>query len=227
MTNLLGIVAAGGYASRMGISEPKSMLTIEGITLLEYTLKGLQRAGVKSIIVFTDRNDYLEQQCNISHKYDGVQVVEDRGVSSTIEMLYMARKINRYRKYVFCYGHAPRTSIIYKCLVNCERDLGGLVVNTSLRSDLIKRGNGFLEPPFFVRENKINSLNYCRIWSNLFHSCANNIYSIPASSPPEFNDQIGWYYYKRYMLEYITEHPRPKHAFNADCLLHYGLQTAG
>jgi len=227
MTNLLGIVAAGGYASRMDISTPKSMLTIEGITLLEYTLEGLQRAGVKSVVVFTNRTDYLEQQYKISHKYDGVQIVEDRGVSSTIEMLYMARKINRHGKYLFCYGHAPRTSIIYKCLANCEKDLGGIVVNTSLRSDLIKRGNGFLEPPFFVSENKIHSLDYCRLWSKLFHSCANNIYSIPVSSSPEFNDRIGWYHYSRYMLKHVAKHPNTNHAFNADCLLRHASQAAG
>lgn len=212
MTKLIGIVAAGGYASRMGILEPKPMLTVEGKTLLEYTLISLQFAGVKNILVFSNRTDYFNQQRRIVQKFDGIQLVEDYGISSTIELLYMAREICTAKKYLFCYGNAPRTSNIYKEMSDCKKHLGAIILKESSRRDLIQNGDCFLEPPFFIDESKARSFRPYRLWSELYHDYKNNIYHSHVNAPPEFNDHIGWYKYRRYIYNYIIDDLGPNKA---------------
>ena len=212
MTKLIGIVAAGGYASRMGILEPKPMVTVEGKTLLEYTLISLQLAGVKNILVFSNRTDYFNQQYKIVQKLKGIQIVEDYGVSSTIELLYMAREICTAKKYLFCYGNAPRTSDIYREMADCKKELGAIIIKESSRRDLIQNGDCFLEPPFFIDETKVRLFRHYRLWSELFHDCTNNIYHRHVNAPPEFNDHIGWYKYRHCIYNYIIDYLGPNKA---------------
>ncbi len=203
MTNLIGIVAAGGYAKRMGILEPKPMLAIEGKTLLEYTLVSLKDAGVKNIIVFSNRTDFINQQYKIVQNFSGIQLVEDNGISSTIELLYMAREIYKATNYLFCYGNAPRTSDIYREMSNCKKEVGAIIIKKSSRRDLIQKGDTFLEPPFFINESKINLFGHYRLWSELFKDCKNSTYHSYIDAPPEFNDHIEWYKYRRYVYSHI------------------------
>ena len=212
MDNPISIVAAGGYASRMGILEPKPMLTVEGKTLLEYTLISLQLAGVRNILVFSDRTDYFDQQIKIVQKFDNIRIVKDCGISSTIELLYMAREICKGKKYLFCYGNAPRTSDIYREMSGCTKALGAITIKESSRRDLIQNENRFLEPPFFIDESKVRLLRNYRLWSELFHDCENNIYHNHVIVPPEFNDHVGWYKYRRYIYKYIIDDFGPNKA---------------
>ena len=209
MARAVGIVAAGGYGTRMGISRPKSMLVVDGVTLLEYTLMALQVAGMEDILVFSNREDCFDSQRRIVQRYRGAEVFKDGGGASTIELLYLARDICAAERYLFCYGSAPRTSCTYRDILDCPRSLGALGLPHSSRRDLIPSGDRLLEPPFLVEDGSLGFSRYYKSWSELFWSHGDNIYQQYSDHPPEFNDRSGWQRYRSYLCDCIIPELMP------------------
>ena len=121
MTELTAIIAAGGFASRMGIYKPKPMLSVEGKTLLEYTLTSLNIVNVSNVLVFNNRDEFQKDYQDIVKKYNNVELVSCGELKSTIELLYITREISPSKKYLFCYGNAPRTQILCNNITNCNK----------------------------------------------------------------------------------------------------------
>ena len=209
MDDVVGVVAAGGHATRMGIKAPKSMLTVNGKTLLEYTLLSLQKAGVKTIFVFTDRKDFVAEQRQLVMGFNSIHVIEDSGVSSTIELLYTAMSLSKKTKYLFCYGNSPRSSAIYRNMHSCEKALGAIRIIRSSRRDPIKSGNNYLEPPFFVNLNIYDFACYYSSWSELFYAYADDAFYTNYNIPPEFNTCDEWEKYSRYINTHLTGDHKP------------------
>lgn len=208
MTNdLLAIIAAGGHASRMKILPPKSMLAVNGTTLLEITLRSILGAGVREVLVFTNRKDWLRSQRDMVSKFPRTELILDEGVNSTIELLYLAREIRLSDAYLFCYGHAPPPSGVVSEICCEDKPLGGMTNFTSTRLDRIKLNNRYLEPPFYIKEELLNSSVQYSKWSRLFSHHQNKIHKVPLAGPPEFNYSNEWNYYRHYFGNLIGESP--------------------
>lgn len=214
MIELTAIVAAGGFASRMGIYQPKPMLSIEGKTLLEYTLNSLQLASVRKILVFNNREEFQLDYLSIIKKYDNVELVRCNELNSTVKLLYITREISPSMNYLFCYGNAPRTQMVCRDIIHGSNHLGAINLKQSSRKDLISNGNYFLEPPFFINESTIRPFPEVVLWSDLFFKFKKYTFHYYIDAPSEFNTQAEWHSYKRYIYDYLVETPIPNNSID-------------
>jgi CTP:molybdopterin cytidylyltransferase MocA len=80
------VIAAGGRASRFGCRSPKSMLTVNGVPLLIYTVKSILNAGVTRVIVCLNRPEWQREMARSLENIPEVEMVIDKGYPSTFPM---------------------------------------------------------------------------------------------------------------------------------------------
>lgn len=189
-----GVVAAGGFATRMGWKMPKSMAVVRGRTLLAWNLLELHLAGVRRVLVFTNRPDWVPAQQAILAAFPGTELVEDKGVGSTLELVKAAITMDAER-ILFAYGHAPTHHRHLRKLLDTDTRVACTKVSfSSRRRPIPDSEGGFLEPPVWV--DRVVSLNgTCTGWNDLLTTVG--VRAVPLATPGEFNDQ-------REFLEYSS-----------------------
>jgi choline kinase len=74
MTNLTALILAAGYGSRIAdvTTDPKSLLTVNGKSLMDWHFEALKSVGIKNVVVVTGyKRDVLESYLEkYSHDFD-------------------------------------------------------------------------------------------------------------------------------------------------------------
>ena len=125
-------VAAGGFAERLGGNRPKSLLTIDGTSLLELTVRGALNAGARRAYVLTNRLDFITETERAVYPLRDVIVVPDTGFSSTLQLACEMRIAASVRT-LFLYGHAPRPVSLLSEITKLEGQVTACAFSRSSR----------------------------------------------------------------------------------------------
>jgi len=77
------------------------MLRMDGMALLEITVRSLLTAGISNVVVLTNREDAQREQERMLQRFRGVELLPDDGVRSTIELLQIAERLRVSNSYCF------------------------------------------------------------------------------------------------------------------------------
>ena len=97
---ITAVIAAGGYATRLGCKYPKPFIEVDHIPLLRHWLFQINRIGITNILVFTNRPEWYsatEAAC------DGfpARVETDKGFSCSLELAKLALRYTDASKILF------------------------------------------------------------------------------------------------------------------------------
>jgi hypothetical protein len=196
--NYQALVLAGGSARRMSSDCPKALLPVNGRPLLEFTLSGLNEAGLSPILVMTDRLEYFGRTVRVASRFPRVDVMPSRPAESTLQVVLEAVPWLASR-FMFIYGHAPRFSAHYNCLFSVSART--IVTRTSLsskRTVIAAKTHGFIEPPYVLEVDDLP--NSCALsWTDFFLLQSRELVEVPLVGPNEFNSPAEYRVYSEYV----------------------------
>ena len=190
-------IAAGGFAERLGGDRPKSLLTIDGTSMLELTVRAALSAGARKAYVLTNRLEFLsETEAAVSALRD-VVIVPDAGFASTFQLAREMR-ISSSSRTLFLYGHAPRPIRLLNKITQQDNPVAAYAFSRSSRRHPIPRGERRLEPPFLIETQLLNTPE--DRWDDFFSSLGLSVHVLDTDDEPEFNlpDEANLY------LSYIS-----------------------
>lgn len=190
-------IAAGGYAERLGGDCPKSLLTIDGTSLLELTVRGALSTGARKAYVLTNRREFIAETERAVSSLRDVIVVSDMGYASTLQLAREMRVISSVST-LFLYGHAPRPLSLLKEITSQKRQVTACAFPKSSRRQPIVRGKRRLEPPFLIETQLLETRH--DQWCDFFASLGSGARVLETDDEPEFNlpDEANLY------LSYIS-----------------------
>ncbi|MEK7193384.1 MAG: NTP transferase domain-containing protein [Patescibacteria group bacterium] len=214
------VVAAGGKGTRLGTFAQrygnKSLVPIERLPVLGYTLEWLKEVGVEEIIVTVN---YMTEYRRIEELF---------GKDSRITMAY-----NRYRKnsaqcisplrgkldsrFIFIYGHAPVPPSHLRNLVEIAKEgvAVSLYPNTTqgatrkparLLGHLVTleaSGSLFVETPHVLNHEFVELLAKTSSWGVSFQRYQGQLVGVRAHHPSEFHYQHNFVAFRKYMIEFL------------------------
>jgi CTP:molybdopterin cytidylyltransferase MocA len=177
-------IAAGGFAERLGGNGPKSLLTIDGTSMLELTVRGALSAGARKAYVLTNRLEFIAETERAVSSLRDVIVVPDMGFSSTLQLAREMRITSSVRT-LFLYGHAPRPISLLNEIAQQEGEVTAYAFSRSSRRRPIARGERLLEPPFLIETQLLDTRE--DQWCNFFTSLGSRVRVLDTDDEPEFN----------------------------------------
>lgn len=203
MSNYNVLVSAGGYATRFGSNTAKSLIYVNGVSLLERTLQSVI-AGTLSprIFVLTNRPEHTESYREICDRYDECFLSFDPGYSSTIRLVVENLPILADR-FCFLYGHAPPSSDHISKIWELNAEVVGSAYPKSSRKDPIFSQSKYLEPPFLISKELFIS-DRIKSWSCLFSLYSRKATILETFFEPEFNNREEFQRYIERSSEYIS-----------------------
>jgi CTP:molybdopterin cytidylyltransferase MocA len=186
-------IAAGGFAERLGGNCPKSLLTIDGTSLLELTVRGALSAGARRTYVLTNRREFLAETERAVSSLPDVVVVMDVGYSSTLQLAREMRVVSAART-LFLYGHAPRPLSLLSEVTNQECQVTACSFRKSSRRQPIVQGKRRLEPPFMIETQLLETRH--DQWCDFFASLGSAARLLDTDDEAEFNlpDEANLYF---------------------------------
>jgi hypothetical protein len=201
--NTIAIIAAGGYGRRLRSRCPKSLLRVADVSMLQYTLHEVAKLGLKKILVYTDRPEYLTQYSEICTQYgiDNIQVIPH--VKSTFEIIkrYHATSDNDI---LFLYGHIPHSLNHYSKLFRAS---GSLVCSAHDKSTMKRlnaiKVNLFLEPPYLIDHSLLKNIQ-SENWQDFFKNSPFQPSYILDDAPNEFNYYQEYVTFRNFVLNHLS-----------------------
>lgn len=186
MNKRIAIVAAGGFARRIGTDCPKSLIKIDGTEILKLHLNELSRLYLDKILVYTNRFDYYDTYKTISSHFKNVELVIDPGFNSTFEILQTYHEKSD-SDILFTYGHTIIKRQHYISLVQVPSIINCSLFVASSKTIIYRPINSyFVEPPYFISKKYLQNIdtnNWNDFLKNNLMFC-NYLYS---TTPNEFN----------------------------------------
>lgn len=177
-------IAAGGFAERLGGGRPKSLIAIDGVSLLELTVRAALSAGARTTYVMTNRAEFVSETQAVVSSFRNVIVVPDKGYSNTLQ-LARATRSKTLANTLFLYGHAPRPLSLLTALLEGKRRVNACAFPASSRRHPIASGDRRLEPPFLLEPGLLEA--EAEQWCDLFTSLGSGVGVIHTDDAPEFN----------------------------------------
>jgi CTP:molybdopterin cytidylyltransferase MocA len=206
VSGAVAFIAAGGFATRMGRGKPKSLIRLGHRSLLEMTVQTLVDAGLDDILIANNRSEFNDEFREICSRYAEVSLVVDRGYSNTF-LLMLGYSNLLADRFIFCYGHAPRSSQTVQRIWESDGDVSAGRYASSSRRDAIATPDGFLEPPFLITKPALERKDFAS-WSGLFARRGSDVRAIGlAGDEPEFNspEELGRYHsYLRRIMDHAN-----------------------
>jgi len=210
------VVVAGGKGVRLGELAKKygnkSLVPINGIPLLGYTLEWLREAGVCEIIISVN---YMSEYRKVAELFGGdsdILLSHNRYRTSSAQCLppLLERLDSRF---LFVYGHAPAPPNHLRGI--CDLASKGVAVSlystttqgatrkpASIREDVVKledSGSLFIEPPHVLTSDFVYILNRSRSWGAAFKRYQGSLVDLRAVHPPEVHYRKNFTRLKRYI----------------------------
>jgi len=204
------IIAAGGKGFRLGSLANtygnKSLVKIQGKTILEFTVEALLKAGVTEAIVSIDNEENYEKACKAFKGKRRVKVVQDQGTGNTAQ-LPLAFDYLLKEKFWFIYGNTPPLVSHLKAM-NAAFNKADAIVSyfpfSTSRYPLIAELDGnqaknlkysrdslskeaFVEPPFLLRNDILPFIQKHEEWYKILPAYCqegNKIIGVPSLMPP-------------------------------------------
>jgi CTP:molybdopterin cytidylyltransferase MocA len=196
--DVTAVVAAGGYARRLGTHCPKSFICVGGETLLSHCVRSLLRAAVNRVVLFVDRTGWDQAAADLFAGEPRVHVVRDCSPLSTFALVREGARLSNSRV-LFTYGHAPRrTHHLTRLLSLNHLVVASTTPSTSRRSPLVTVGGGYLEPPLLI-DAELLSASVANDWQQFFRQQAAVVRTVNLDGPPEFNYASEFRTYSRYV----------------------------
>jgi hypothetical protein len=192
----VALIAAGGYATRMNSSIPKSLLTVNDISYLELLLKQIDLLEFDKVVIFCNRINYIDQIKSIAIKYSNCIVVVHIGAESTFDLFKFGYSEFPSSEYLFFYGHSPRKADEISCLFDIDFPLVISLYSKSSKKSIIKsNSNFFIEPPYKISSLELEISNYIN-WNDFL---SDHTYgSVYFNTPNEFNNRAEEKKYREY-----------------------------
>lgn len=197
-TNSVGVIAAGGFGTRLGLGPPKSLVRAEGLSLLEHSIEGFLACGFTSIRVYNNRREWDDTISGIINGLSVVTLVPDPGVVSTIELAKHAAHSCDCASICFGYGHAPRPAKhLRRLLSQGEEAVVATTVAWSSKRHLLQVSGKWIEPPYVLPAALLRG--GCPTWETLLGQAGTRIITVPVPGPPEPNWPVEMRAYVRYI----------------------------
>jgi hypothetical protein len=196
------VVMAGGFATRMNSSTPKALWSVAGMPLLHHTLTSLQLTGVASILVLSNRAQYLRRTAKVASVFPGTRVELSETHDSTFRVLCDV-KAKLAPRCLFLYGHAPRPATHIAALL-AHRSLFAVTTtaSSSKRNLIVSTSGRFIEPPYVIDSTSL--ADKYDTWSAFLAKYS--IAEIPLLGPHEFNDRTEFKAYREYVTARFATH---------------------
>ena len=196
------VIAAGGRASRFGCRSPKSMLTVNGVPLILYTVKSILDAGFTRVIVCLNRPEWRREMARSLENIPEVEMVIDKGYPSTFLLAREVAPLVAHR-FLFAYGHAPRPVDHISQLLESNRPIVATCVRkTSKLRTIPWDDNHFLEPPYLLDSYDLDEGDFYE-WDDFFRCRSRDLGIVPVIGPHEFNFQRELESYRKYVLAMV------------------------
>jgi hypothetical protein len=159
-------------------------MDVSGTPFIVLTVAGLMSAGYENILVACDRPEWLSVLAEVLADWPGVLVAEDAGYASTMQL---ARSFAPFMpgRFVFTYGHAPRSVKQYSAL-RSETPPAALSFARTSKSKPIPWHDRFLEPPYLLRRSDLTE-SWANEWTEFFANFSHTARIVETNDPPEFN----------------------------------------
>lgn len=179
------LVAAGGYARRLGATGPKSLMRIGQEPLIVETIRELLRSRCRKILVANNRPEYSPHLAEILWQFPDVSLVKSSDHQSTFMLLSEFYSLLS-EKVIFTYGHAPRDFQHISRLAECEGSLVCSSYESSSRRDPIVVGRLFVEPPFLLDKDLVTKSS-SMTWREFVIEHKSDASFVYSNELPEFN----------------------------------------
>lgn len=186
MNKRIAIVAAGGFAKRIGTDCPKSLIKIDGTEILKLHLNDLSRLYLDKIIVYTNRSDYYDTYKTITSHFNNIELVIDPGFNSTFEIVHTYHEKSD-SDILFTYGHTIIERQHYISLLQMPSIINCSLYIASSKTKVYKPVNShFAEPPYFISKRFLQNI-YTNNWEDFLKN--NHLFCnyLNSTSPNEFN----------------------------------------
>lgn len=196
------IIAAGGRASRFGCRSPKSMLTVNNVPLIIYTVKSILNAGITRVIVCLNRPEWRREMARSLENIPEIEMVVDKGCPSTFLLAREVAPLVGHR-FLFAYGHAPRPVDHISQVLESNKPIAATCVRRSSKVRTIPwGGNHFLEPPYLLDSYDLDKGDFYE-WDEFFLYHRKDLRTVPVIGPHEFNFQREFKSYRKYVLTMV------------------------
>jgi CTP:molybdopterin cytidylyltransferase MocA len=198
------MIAAGGYGRRFigsgsPTGRPKSLMMGVSRPMVVSTAENAREAGFRTLLVLNNRPEWHHELKEVLAPFDGVDVVEDAGYSSTFLLAQnFAEKMDT--RFLFLYGHAPRPAEHLRYLAKLKDQISASAFENSTKTKVIPRGKLFLEPPYMVDCGSIVASN-ASDWASYFEEVRDKLGLYISKDPAEPNTRAE---FERYIKHYAA-----------------------
>lgn len=187
LNTITAVIAAGGFATRFGGGAPKSLRTVAGKSLLEYTVAEVARVGIGSFIVFNNRPEFDVDLSIAVAPYGSFEIVNDRGVPNTFQLAKQAALAINSQYILFMYGHAPRPfSHLIKLIEMFHTPVVATSVSSTTQLSAVASPCGYLEPPHIIATSILRQTSYVD-WKSFLTDPSVDLTFVEADGPGEAN----------------------------------------
>jgi hypothetical protein len=199
-TNYDGMIAAGGFARRMSavrIERPKSLMIGSDRPVVLAAAESAIRAGCEKVLILNNRPEWNAFFLEIFSNCSKVHVMQDVGYPSTFLLCQRFSSLMKQR-FLFLYGHAPRPVEHLKKFAKLDNPNVASAFQASTKRNVIIHGAFFLEPPYVIDRETIQSSS-ASDWASYFneHKVQTGYYF--SDGPAEPNTRIE---FSRYVAHY-------------------------
>ena len=194
-----GVIFAGNNGfSYDDVFMPKSLLEVNGRTLLEYTVENMSELKLPEIYVFCDDNEINEiKYHNILARYENAKLIVCDSYDSTLTVVQ--NFIGLFSEYIlFLYGNSPNSAKYLDSLMTSEMTVS--CYDESTKKNKIRVNGKFLEPPYFIKRSLIYD-SPAITWLTFFTMNKDKIKFVKDDGPCEFNSKEEFMVYKNYIRE--------------------------
>ena len=186
-SSITAVIAAGGYATRLGGGLPKSLWKVASRSLLEHSAAAVAQAGINSFVVFNNRPEFNTTIRMAVEPYGALNLINDQGVASTFLLAKQTALITHHQYICFMYGHAPRPGLhLLKLIEMVQKTVVVTAVESTTKRFPIPLQLGYLEPPYIIPTIMLRE-TYCIDWKAFFTEPVFNLTIVKALGPGEAN----------------------------------------
>lgn len=198
------MIAAGGFANRLGTNRPKSLLNASSEPLLSWVIKNVFAAGISRILIFHNRPEWVSEYETVVGPFSDITLIRDAGVSSTFHLARRASQFCLAKRYLFFYGHAPRPTAHIRRLLSLPSPAATACRTSSRQRPLQINTGSFIEPPFAVSAEALAAAPQAENWGEFF--AIHPPSTCRVSGPAEFNFESERLQYNAYVVASLQSH---------------------
>lgn len=197
------VIAAGGFAKRLGVNMPKSLIMYGQSPLIAYVIRSLAQVGVTRFVLCNNRPEFRAQLEEVTARFPTV-ILDDRGSSSTIQLVRSALPLICDDNLIFAYGHAPRPVQFLRDMLDspCPVVTAGVEVSSKTKPIRSTSEGNWIEPPYKIDRRFFERMSAAASWGEFFDSVSPDVIPIANGAPGEFNYPADLIRYDKYMKDW-------------------------